>query len=108
MPKCELSGKGPVSKNIVSHSNIKNKSRAYPNIQNKTFISKALNEKFSFKVATSTIRTIEHKGGFDRYMLWQDETILSKRAQKVWHKLNRKVRPKPAKQATVKNQEAAS
>lgn len=83
MPRCELSGKSPVAKNIVSHSNIKNKSTAYPNIQQKKLYSGTLKKQVSLKLATSTIRSIEHKGGFDRYILDADDAVLSKRAKTI-------------------------
>ncbi len=91
MPRCELSGKGPVVKNLVSHSNIKTKSTAHPNIQQKQMHSQSLNERFSFKVATSTIRTIENSGGFDSYVLKQDDKKLSKRAKTVKLKIQKKL-----------------
>ncbi len=83
MPRCELSGKGPVVKNLVSHSNIKIKSRAHPNIQQKRVFSRTLNEQVGFKVAASALRDMEHKGGFDAYILNQSDDKLSKRALKV-------------------------
>ena len=89
MAQCELSGKGPVSKNKVSHSNIKNKSIAMPNIQQKEVFSNTLNKAFSLKLATSTIRTIDHKGSFDSYILKQDNAFLSKRALKIKNQLLR-------------------
>jgi large subunit ribosomal protein L28 len=94
MPRCELSGKGPVVKNLVSHSNIKTKSRALPNIQQKRMFSKALNELVSLKLATSTIRDMEHMGGFDVYILKQDDKLLSKRALTVKNRIRRKLRAK--------------
>lgn len=92
MARCELSGKGPVVKNIVSHSNIKNKSIANPNIQQKKLFSNVLDELVSLKVATSTIRTIEHVGGFDRYIVEADDSILSKRAKTVKTRILKKLR----------------
>lgn len=91
MPRCELSGKGPVVKNLVSHSNIKTKSTSHPNIQQKRVFSKALNQLVSFKMATSTIRNMEHVGGFDAYILRQDDDRLSKRALTVKNKIVRKL-----------------
>lgn len=93
MAKCELSGKGPVAKNIVSHSNIKNKSIANPNVQPKRLFSDALNRLVSLKIATSTIRTIEHVGGFDRYITKKtDDAVLSKRARAVKSQILKKLR----------------
>ena len=92
MSRCELSGKGPVVKNLVSHSNIKTKSTAQPNIQNKRLFSDALGANFGFKIATSTLRNIEHKGGFDAYLLNQPDEVLSKRALTVKNRIRKKIK----------------
>ena len=92
MAKCELSGKGPVAKNIVSHSNIKNKTIANPNVQQKRLFSDTLDRLVSLKVATSTMRTIEHVGGFDRYVVKADDSVLSKRAKTVKSQILKKLR----------------
>jgi len=91
MSRCELTGKGPVVKNLVSHSNIKTKSIAQPNIQQKQLFSQSLNELVSLKVATSTIRNVEHKGGFDAFILKQTDKVLSKRALKVKNRIRKKL-----------------
>ena len=91
MPRCELTGKGPVVKNLVSHSNIKTKSTAHPNIQKKRLLSTALKEQVSLKVATSTIRDMENKGGFDAFILKQNDEVLSKRALTIKNKIRRKL-----------------
>lgn len=83
MSRCELSGKGPVVKNLVSHSNIKTKSRAFPNVQQKRLFSRTLSENVNLKISTSTLRDIEHKGGLDAYILNQQDEKLSKRAMRV-------------------------
>lgn len=110
MSRCELSGKGPVVKNLVSHSNIKTKFKAQPNVQYKQLFSNALNRLIQFKLATSTIRTVEHKGGLDSYLLNQKDEILSKRAlttkNKIKALLNRKSK-KPAKVASAPTEATA-
>ncbi len=91
MSRCELTGKGPVVKNLVSHSNIKTKSRAQVNIQSKKLYSQALNESKTFNLATSTLRTIEKKGSFDSFILNQPEEKMSKRALQFKNKIRRKL-----------------
>lgn len=59
---CELTGKGPMSGNHVSHSNRKTKRRFLPNLQRKRFFIPELNEWIDLKVSTSAIRTINKKG----------------------------------------------
>ncbi len=91
MAICELTGKGPVSKNLVSHSNIKTKSRAFANIQKKRLFSPALNEFVALKIATSTIRSIEHSGGFEKFLINQGDDKLSKRALTVKKRLMKRL-----------------
>jgi large subunit ribosomal protein L28 len=78
--RCELTGKGPMVKNNVSHSNRKSKAWMAPNIQKRRLFSDLLGCFVTLRVATRTMRSIEHVGGFDRFILQQDPGILSKRA----------------------------
>lgn len=91
MSRCELSGKSPVVKNLVSHSNIKTKSTAMPNVQRKRIFSKTLNQMVRLYMATSTIRDMEHTGGFDKFILNQDDKILSQRALDIKARIRRKI-----------------
>lgn len=91
MSRCELTGKGPVVKNLVSHSNIKTKSTSLPNVQKKRIFSKALNQMVRLQIATSAIRDMEHTGGFDAFVLGQADTVLSKKALTVKNRIKRKL-----------------
>ncbi|MBY0313884.1 MAG: 50S ribosomal protein L28 [Bdellovibrionales bacterium] len=91
MARCELTGKGPVVKNLVSHSNIKTKFKAFPNVQKKKFFSNALGEFVTLKVATSAIKSLEHFGGFDKFILNQDNKKLSPRAMTAKTRIIRKI-----------------
>lgn len=102
MSRCELSGKGPKVKNLVSHSNIKTKFNVQPNIQKKQVFSDALNRLVRFQLATSTIRDMEHNGGLDAYILNQDNSKLSKRALEIKHKIQKQLRRKVAKVKAAK------
>lgn len=92
MSRCELTGKGPEVKNLVSHSNIKTKSTAFPNVQQKRVFSNLLNQMVSLKVATSTLRSIDHVGSFDKFLLNQPDGKLSKRALTIKNRMLRKLR----------------
>jgi large subunit ribosomal protein L28 len=98
MAICELTGKRPVVKNLVSHSNIKTKKTAQPNVQKKRLFSQALGDLVTLRIATSAIRSLEHNGGLDRFILRQDESKMSARAlevkRRIVHKLNRKANAK--------------
>jgi large subunit ribosomal protein L28 len=91
MGRCELTGKGPVVKNLVSHSNIKTKSTSQPNIQKRRLFSKVLNEMVTLRVATSALRSMEHTGGLDKFILNQEDGVLSKRAMDVKRRIRRKI-----------------
>ena len=81
--RCELSGKGPIVKNNVSHSNVKTKAWMLPNIHKRRLFSDTLGTYVTLRVATGTIRTIEHVGGLDKYILAQPSDVMSKRARGV-------------------------
>ena len=107
MGRCELTGKGPVVKNLVSHSNIKTKTIAQPNIQKKRLFSQALGQLVTLRVAASAIRDMEHTGGFDKYVLSRDEEKLSKRALAVRSRIRAKMTSKKAgKKSATKKTEA--
>ncbi len=97
MPRCELTGKSPQVKNLVSHSNIKTKSIAIPNVQQKRLFSNLLGEMVSLKLATSTIRSIDHVGSFDKFVLNQEPKTLSKRALTLRTRMMRKLRGQAGK-----------
>ena len=79
--KCEITGKGALAGNNVSHANNKTKRRFLPNIQKITTMSKILDKKMSFKVCVSTIRTIEKHGGIDEFLLQAKNSQLSDEAR---------------------------
>lgn len=101
MSRCELTGKGPVVKNLVSHSNIKTKSTAQPNIQKKRLFSHALGSLVTLRIATSAIRSMEHVGGLDKYILSRDDEKMSKRALAIKTRIQKKMSAKK-KQAAKK------
>ncbi len=99
MGLCELTGKRPVVKNLVSHSNIKTKSKVQPNIQKKRLFSPALGEFVTLRLATSAIRSIDHVGGLDRYILRQSIEKMSPRALDVRKRIQKKLARKKSTQA---------
>jgi len=75
--KCELTGKKYLSGNNVSHAKNRTKRRFLPNLQNISFVSEKLGKKVQLKVAASTIRTVEKKGGLDEYLINTSNTKLA-------------------------------
>ena len=81
--KCELTGKAYQSGNNVSHAKNKTKRRFLPNLQNISFISEILGQKIQLKVAASTFRTVEKKGGLDDFLLTTPNSKLPEKAKKL-------------------------
>jgi large subunit ribosomal protein L28 len=79
--KCELTGKAVMSGNNVSHANNKTKRRFLPNLCNVTLISDALGQRFRLRVSAAALRSVEHRGGLDAFLLKADEGELSMRAR---------------------------
>jgi large subunit ribosomal protein L28 len=108
MSRCELTGKSPVVKNKVSHSNIKTKSISMPNVQKKRLFSKILNQYIRLQVAASAIRDMEHVGGFDTYVLRLNPEKLSKRALDARSQILRKMKGKKSAPGTTATPGAAA
>ena len=81
--RCQLTGKTYLSGNNVSHANNKSKRRFFPNLQKISFTSEKLGRSIQFKVAASTIRTVEKKGGLDEYLLKTSNSKLPTAAKKL-------------------------
>ncbi len=91
MSRCELTGKRPMVKNLVSHSNRKTKSKSNPNVQSKRLFSRTLDEMVRLQIATKAIKDMEHMGGLDAFLLSQPEEKLSPRALDVRNRIKRKM-----------------
>ena len=81
--RCELTGKGVLVGNRVSHSNIKTKRRFLPNLNTVTLQSESLGRGFRFRVCSSALRTVDHRGGLDAFLAKARDEDLSPRALKV-------------------------
>lgn len=85
--RCELTGLGPQTGHNVSHANNKTKRRFLPNLCNVTLHSDKLGQGFKFKIAASTLRTVDHMGGLDVFLAKANEAHLSPSALKLKRKL---------------------
>ena len=94
MASCELSGKKTRVKNLVSHSNIKTKSKSLVNVQSKRFFSSHLKQNFQFKVSTHAVRQVDKWGGFDIFIMRQKDSLLSPKALKVKKQILKKTSKK--------------
>ena len=80
---CELSGKGPMSGDTVSHANNKNRRRFLPNLNQVTLISDVLGKSFSLKISAAALRTVDHRGGLDAFLAKAKDADLSIDALKI-------------------------
>lgn len=87
---CELTGKGRLTGNNVSHANNKTKRVFLPNLQNVTLMSEGLERSYKFRVSTHGLRSVEHVGGLDNWLLKTADAKLSQRALKVKRELAKK------------------
>ena len=80
---CELSGKGPMSGNNVSHANNKTRRRFLPNLNDVSLISDVLGQSFKLRVSAAALRTVDHRGGLDAFLAKAKDEDLSVNALKI-------------------------
>jgi len=78
--RCELTGKGAQVGHRVSHSNIKTKRRFLPNLFNVTMISEALGRSVKLRVSANAIKSVDHRGGLDAFLVKAKDDELSSKA----------------------------
>ncbi|MGI9521364.1 MAG: 50S ribosomal protein L28 [Hyphomicrobiaceae bacterium] len=81
--KCELTGKLPMSGQLRSHAENKTKRVFRPNLCNVTLISDTLNRRVRLKVCAHALRTVEHRGGLDGFLLKAKAEQLSPQCRKL-------------------------
>ena len=86
---CELTGKGRLVGHNVSHANNKTKRVYLPNLQNVTLLSEKLDRSFKFRVSTHGLRSVEHNGGLDNWLMKTGDEKLSAGALKVKRELKK-------------------
>jgi large subunit ribosomal protein L28 len=80
---CELTGKGPMVGNNVSHANNKTKRRFLPNLTDVTLGSDILDRRFRLRVSNAALRSVDHRGGLDAYLSRAKDDELSPKALKI-------------------------
>jgi len=81
--RCALTGKGVLTGNNVSHAHNKTRRRFLPNLQETSLMSDTLGRPVRLRLSASAIRTVEHKGGLDEFLLSTKETVLSPEMAKL-------------------------
>ena len=88
---CELTGKGRQVGHNVSHANNKTKRTFLPNLQNVTLISDALAKGVRLRVSTHGLRSVEHVGGLDNWLMKTVDSKLSLRARRLKRDIAKKL-----------------
>jgi large subunit ribosomal protein L28 len=89
--KCDLTGKTAQVGHKVSHSNIKTKRRFLPNLVNVTVMSDTLKRSVRLRVSTNALKTVDHRGGLDAFLMKAKDADLSPKALKLKGELRKKL-----------------
>ena len=84
----------------MSHSNIKTKRRFLPNLLNVTMISDALGRSVKLRVSANALKTVDHRGGLDAFLMKASDDELSTKALE----LKRQIKKKRAQESVISNQ----
>jgi large subunit ribosomal protein L28 len=88
---CELTGKAVQSGNNVSHANNRTRRKFLPNLCNVTVSSDALGQRYRMRISAAALRTVEHRGGLDAFLLKANEKELSMRARLLKRQIAKKL-----------------
>jgi large subunit ribosomal protein L28 len=89
--RCDLTGKAVLVGHKVSHSNIKTKRRFLPNLCNVTLQSDALGQRVRLRVSANALKSVDHRGGLDAFLIKARDTELSPKARELKRKIVKKV-----------------
>lgn len=88
--RCELTGKGVLVGNNVSHAHNKTRRRFLPNLCNVHLMSETLGQSFALRVSTSALKSVEHRGGLDAFLAKARDSELSARVRKIKRLIEKK------------------
>ncbi|VAV93097.1 LSU ribosomal protein L28p @ LSU ribosomal protein L28p, zinc-independent [hydrothermal vent metagenome] len=88
--RCELTGVGVMSGNNVSHSKRRTRRKFRPNLCNVTLISETLEKSFKFRITAAALRSVDHNGGLDRFIVKCRDEDMSAAALKIKRDLRKK------------------
>jgi large subunit ribosomal protein L28 len=80
---CELTGKGPMSGNNVSHAHNKTRRRFLPNLNDVSLVSETLGRTFKLRISAAALRSVDHRGGLDAFLAKAGDSDLSATALKI-------------------------
>ncbi|GIK79796.1 MAG: 50S ribosomal protein L28 [Pseudorhodoplanes sp.] len=89
--KCDLTGKSAQVGHKVSHSNRKTKRRFLPNLVNVTLQSDALSQSVKLRISANALKSVDHRGGLDAFLIKAKDADLSPKALEIKRKLAKKL-----------------
>ena len=84
---CQITGKKVMVGNNVSHANNKTKRKFLPNLNNVSLVSEKLDLTVRFKISANALRSVEHAGGLDNFLLKSKDNNLSPKAKRLKNKI---------------------
>ncbi|AUH65910.1 50S ribosomal protein L28 [Paracoccus zhejiangensis] len=90
---CELTGKGPMTGNNVSHANNKTRRRFLPNLNDVSLTSEKMGKTYSLRISAAALRSVDHRGGLDAFLAKAKDVELSDRARKIKREIAKKDGP---------------
>jgi len=96
--RCQITGKGVLTGNNVSHANNKTRRRYLPNLQATSLLSDVLGTPVRLRLTSNGIRTVEHNGGLDAFLLGTPNRRLPEEAQALKRRIQRAAAKKQASQ----------
>ena len=81
--RCELTGKGPMTGNNVSHAKNRTRRRFLPNLNHVTLQAGTLGRSVKLRISAAALRTVDHRGGLDAFLAKAKDIELSDNALKV-------------------------
>ncbi|MBK1624473.1 MULTISPECIES: 50S ribosomal protein L28 [Afifella] len=88
--RCELTGKAVLTGNNVSHANNKSRRRFLPNLCNVSLMSDALGRAVRMRISAAALRSVEHRGGLDAFLLKAQADELSPKAKLLKREIAKK------------------
>ena len=99
--RCAITGKGVMTGNNVSHANNRTRRRFLPNVQSRTLLSEILGETVRLRISGHGLRTVEHNGGLDAFLLGRSDSRLTVEARRLKRRIEKAKARREAREAAA-------
>lgn len=89
--RCELTGKAVLAGNNVSHANNKTRRRFLPNLCSVSLLSDAMGQSYGFRVSAQALKSVEHRGGLDAFLVKARGDALSTKARRLKRQIEKRL-----------------